>query len=276
LVIHDNGAARPHDGPDTGNGFIVDRYVQVFFRYASARRATKLHRLEFSFARNAPADIVDHGAQGGPHGDFHQADVVDVAGKGENFGSLARLRSHTGIPGPAVADDLGDVGQGLHVVQDGRLVPQPFVGREWRPWARHAAAAFNGSHQGGFFTAHKGAGTLINFDFKIEAGAEDVGTEQAIIGGLLDGNPQPFDRQGVFGAAVDISLVGVDGPGCDDHPLDNSVGVGFQNAAVHEGSRITFVRITEDILDLGIAFARKFPFQTGGETGSSPPPDAGG
>jgi hypothetical protein len=45
---------------------------------------------------------------------------------------FAGLGADTGIPGPAVDHDLGYVGQGLHVVEDGGLFPQALVGRKRR------------------------------------------------------------------------------------------------------------------------------------------------
>jgi len=79
--------------------------------------------LELLALGDTAADVIDDGSQGGAHGHFHEAHVVHVAGEGEDLGALALIRADAGVPGRPFEDDLGDVGQCFHVVEDRRLLP---------------------------------------------------------------------------------------------------------------------------------------------------------
>ena len=66
--------------------------------------------LNFLPSGDAAADIEDDFPQGGAHGHFDQAGVVDLARQGKDLGALALLRADGGKPvGPAV-DDGGRCG----------------------------------------------------------------------------------------------------------------------------------------------------------------------
>ena len=60
---------------------------------------------------------------------------------------------------------------------------------------------------------------------KEKSDPEDVVAQQPVLLGLLDGHAQPLDRQGIFGARVDVALAGVDGLGGDNHALQHRMGV---------------------------------------------------
>ena len=137
-----------------------------------------MNGLEFFLFGDASADIVDYCSEGRSHGDFHQADVVHGTGKSEDFGTFAGFSADTGIPPAAVQHDLGHVGQRFHVVQYSGFFPQALLGRKGWTGPRHAALAFNGSHQRGFFTANKCPGTLIDFNVKIETGPQNIFSQQ--------------------------------------------------------------------------------------------------
>ena len=66
-----------------------------------------------------------------------------------------------------------------------------------------------------------------------------------------------FHGQGIFRPAVDVALVGADGPGGDYHALQHGVGIGLQHAAVHEGPGVALVRVAEDVFHLAPGFARR-------------------
>ena len=123
-----------------------------------------------------------------------------------------------------VEDDLGDVGVGLHVVQDGGLAEQALHRREGRTGPGLAPLALDGGHQGGLLAADKGAGAQLELHVKVKAGAEDVLAQQAVLPGLLDGDLQPLHRDGVLGADIDVALVGADGVAGDGHGLDARCG----------------------------------------------------
>ena len=57
-----------------------------------------------------------------------------------------------------------------------------------------------------------------------------------------------FDRQRVFGPDVDVCLAGPDGVSGDDHAFHQTVGIAFNDRAVHEGAGIPLVRVADQIL----------------------------
>ena len=106
-----------------------------------------------------------------------------------------------------VEHDRRHVGQGLDVVDDGRLAPEPRDGREGRPRPRHAAPALDRGDQRRLLAADEGAGALLDLEVEAEAGAEDVVAEQAAAPrACVDGDVQVLDGQRVLGAARRCSL----------------------------------------------------------------------
>ena len=71
--------------------------------------------------------------------------------------------------------------EGLHVVDDGGLAEQARLRREGRPGPRHAALALDGVHQGGLLAADEGAGAHLDDDVQVEAAAQDVLAQQAVL-----------------------------------------------------------------------------------------------
>ena len=235
----------------------------------AARGSAELGGLELFPLGDAAADVEDDGAQGRSHRDFHEADVVDIAGEGEDLRPLALLRADAGVPGAAAEDDLPDVGEGFHVVEDARLLPETGHGGEGGPGSGHAAFPLDGGHQGRFLAADEGAGALVDLEIEVKAGSQDVLSQQAVFLGLVDGDVQAVDGQRILGPAVDVPLVGADGLGGDDHAFQNGVGIGLQDAAVHEGAGIAFVGVAQDIFDVARRGGGELPFHSRGETGAA-------
>ena len=96
---------------------------------------------------------------------------------------------------------------------------------------RLAAVALDGGHQRGLLAADEGAGAHADLEVEVEAGAQDVLAQQAVLARLLDGVLEPLDGQRVLGAHVDVALVRADGVGGDGHALDDAVRVAFQHAS---------------------------------------------
>ena len=111
-----------------------------------------------------------------------------------------------------------------------------------------AALAFDGAHEGGFFAAHECAGAHHDFDVEVEAGAEDVLAEQAVLIGLVDGLADALDGERVLGAAVDDAFVRADRAGADRHAFDDALRIAFKLGAVHECARVAFVGVAHDVL----------------------------
>jgi hypothetical protein len=207
--VHDDGAAGPHDGADLGNLLVVHRRVQVLLRDTPAGGPAQLNRLEFALVGDAAADVVDHGAQGGAHGHFHQADVVDIPGQGEDLGSLAGFGTDTGIPGTALEDDLGTLAKVSTLLRMVGFSHKPLWRRKRR--ARVAAcracprwiasARFPRRRQ-----RRRRPGRFPHQNQSRNPGC--CRPDQPVFPGLFDGHPQPADGQGIFGAGVNVARDG--------------------------------------------------------------------
>ncbi|OQB55896.1 MAG: hypothetical protein BWX99_01032 [Deltaproteobacteria bacterium ADurb.Bin151] len=110
---------------------------------AAAGRAAQLSGFEFFAFGDASADIKNDGAQLGAHRNFHQTDVVDVAGESEDLGALTFFRADRGVPFGSAQNDLADIGQRFNIVQNTWFLPQAGHGREGRTGSGHAAFSFN-------------------------------------------------------------------------------------------------------------------------------------
>ena len=152
--------------PMPHQAFVVDRGVEVFLGNHTAGRTAGLCRFKLFAAADASADVINDFAERGSHRDFDQSGVVDFTGQGEHLGSLGGFRADGAEPGGALQDDHRNVGPRFNVVDDGRLAPQAFDGREGRTRNRHAALAFDRGEQGGFFAADKCAGAETELDVR--------------------------------------------------------------------------------------------------------------
>ena len=227
---------------------IVHGGIQQGLGQAAAGRTAGLDGLELLAVGAAAADVVDDGAQGGAHGNFHQTGVVDLAAQSEHLGALGLLGAHGGIPVGAVEDDLRHVGVGLHVVEHGGLLEQALHGRERRTGGGLAALALDGVHQSGFLAADESAGAETDEQVEVEAGLKDVLAQEAVVSGLLDGDLQTLDGDGVLSADVDVAFAGADGIAGNGHGLDDGVRIAFQDGTVHERAGVALVSVAGHVL----------------------------
>ena len=65
--------------------------------------------------------------------------------------------------------------------------------------------------------------------------------------GLFDGHAKIRDGQRVFVPDVDVSFRASNCVGTDDHPFEHTVGVAFQEAAIHVGAGIALICVTDDV-----------------------------
>ena len=70
---------------------VIDRRIQILGRDTAAGRTAGLGCLELLAVRDAAADLLHDLPQGGAHGHFHQAGVMDLAAQSEYLGTLALL-----------------------------------------------------------------------------------------------------------------------------------------------------------------------------------------
>ena len=147
----------------------------------------------------------------------------------------------------AVAQDAGNVGEGLHVVEHRGHAVQAGDRRVRRSRPGHPPSAFDAGQDGRLFSADKSARALLDDDVEIGEAAQDVVAQQPGRPALGDGALQALDGQGVLGPAVDVALVGPDGVSGYEHALDDPEGVAFQHGAVHESSGIALVGVADEV-----------------------------
>ena len=72
---------------------------------------------------------------------------------------------------------------------------------------------------------------------------------------------QALDGQRIFGAHVDEALLRADRVGGDRHAFEHAVRIALQHAAVHEGARVAFVGVADDVLLLLAGLGDRAPLQ---------------
>ena len=80
VFIHHDQTAGPHDGTEFSHFFIVHGGIEMLDRDAAAGRSSELGCLEFLAFGNAATDIMNNGAQGCSHGNFHKPHIIDITG----------------------------------------------------------------------------------------------------------------------------------------------------------------------------------------------------
>ena len=275
-LVHDDHTAGTHHRAGSHEALVIDGGVEVLGSEAAAGGAAGLHSLELAAVLDAAADFVDNLTQGDAHRDLNQTHVVDLAGQGEHLGALRLLGADAGEPLGALGDDDGHVGEGLDVVDVGGLAHLAADSGDRGLQRGLAALAFHGVDEGGFLAADEGAGTVAELDVEVKAAAEDVLAEEAVLAGLVDGDLQAVDGEGVLGTNVNQTLGGTDGVAADGHGLDDAVGVALEDGTVHEGTGVALVGVADNVLLVSAVLGAEFPLQAGGEAGAATAAEAGG
>ena len=113
------------------------------------------------------------------------------------------------------------------------------------------------------------AGAQADVDVEVEAGAEDVIAQQAVLMGLFNGFLQALYGDGILRTNVDPAFVRADGVSADRHGFQDRVGIAFQQGAVHESAGVALVSVADEVLVLRLAGTGKLPLLAGGETGAA-------
>ena len=286
LIVHDDHAARTHHGSRFGQAVEIDRHVEVRFGQTAAGGAARLHGLEFAAARNAAADVEDDLAQRDSHRDFDQAGVVDFSHHRENLGPAASVPwvvrniagAHRAEPLRSAVDDQRNVGPGLDVVEVGRAVFVAVLDGVDVFGSGFAHIPFEGSHQSRGFAAYKGSGALDDLDVEIHSAAENILPEKPVIPRLFDCFQKALAGDGVLVPDVHKALFASDGARADDHSLEHGMRIAFDDAAIHESARISFVGVA-DQNGIHLAVLRRvtagFPFHAGREAAAAASPQPG-
>ena len=103
-----------------------------------------------------------------------------MAAEAEEARAAVALGADLGVFRGAHADDVGNGGDGLGVIDDGGAAVEADDGGEGRLDARDAALAFERFHQRRLFADFVGAGAGLRDDVEVDAGAEDVFAEKAL------------------------------------------------------------------------------------------------
>ena len=210
--------------PARVEGFVIDRGIGQLGGHAAARGPTDLHGFEPPPRRHAAADLLNDFPQRDAHGHLDEPAAADLAGQGEDLRSPAIARSHRGKLTAAVAEDPGDRGQGLHVVHQGRSIPQSALGRVGRTQAGHAPASLDRGQKRGLFAADKGPGSFLHFQVQAELAAHHRIAQVTPLAAPLEGLANPLDGKRILGPDVEDPLLGRDRACGNGHTLDDPVG----------------------------------------------------
>ena len=81
-----------------------------------------------------------------------------------------------------------------------------------------------------------------------EVRAQNVVAQKSEFFRLLDCDTKSVDRDGVFCADVEITVLRADCVTCNHHTFDDGKGVSFENGTVHKRARVAFVAVANDVL----------------------------
>ena len=124
-------------------------------------------------------------------------------------------------------------------------------------------------HESGFLAADESAGAETDKQVEVEAGLKDVLAQEAVVSGLLDGDVQTLDGDGVLSADIDVAFAGTDGIAGNGHGFDDGMGIAFEDGTVHESTRVAFVSIAGHILLVADRVVGELPLQAGGESAAA-------
>ncbi len=86
-----------------------------------------------------------------------------------------------------------------------------------------------------------------------------------------------LDGQRVLIPDINHSFGGSRPIGADDHSLDDAVGISFEDASIHVGARIAFIRIADENFSTAVGlFRQHLPFQACRKPRAPPAPQSGG
>ena len=275
VLVHDNQTAGPHNRTQRGQGFIVQRRIDIFRSDTAAGRTARLRGFELLSVGNPPTDGINHLRQRGPHGHFYQTGVDNVAGKGKYLCARALLRPELTEPVCPLQHNGGHGGQGFHVVNDGGLAKQTALEGERRFLSGFPSLPFHRRHQRSFLTTDESTCANPNFDVKVKTRAEDIFPQQAFLPSHLQCRLETFHGNGILRPDIYNAVGRANGIAADEHSLNDTVGVSLKDRAVHKRAGVPFVSVTNDVLFFPRLMVSSFPFDTSGESCAATAPEAG-
>ena len=209
--------------------------------------------------------LFDHLLEVDAHRLFEGRGLVDVAGDVEQLGAGVVGAADAGEPGAAAAQDLGDDGDRLDVVDGRRVAVDAHRRRERRLQPRLALLALERLHQRGLFAADVGAGAVVDDDVEVPA-VDVVLADQLGVIGLLHRRLEALALADELAADVDVGDVRIHGAAGEQAALDEVMRIVPQDLAVLAGAGLGLVGVDEQlvrppVVDLG----HEGPLERGGE-----------
>ena len=228
-VVKDNDATVADHTPSRGEGFVIERGVELRLGQISSQRPTHLNRTDGSTGGRTSAELIKHLAQRDAEGLLDQSAPLDVACQLERERAPGSPRTETSVKGAAFVHDQRHGCQGHDIVDERRPSPQPGQRRNWRLRAHHATLALEALQHGGFFTANVGACPATDVQFESLAGAQKVRSQISGLVGVLDGGEQNAQGVRILGAQIDVAFGGSDSQSGNDHAFDEHEGVSLKD-----------------------------------------------
>ncbi len=146
-----------------------------------------------------------------------------------------------------MSDDPGHGGEGLHVLDDRRRVPEPARRRVRGSLLGLAALPVEGLQEHRLLAEHVGALHRPHADLDAPAAADGVLADQAADRRGVDGRFQPAHGIRCGGADGDEPLLGADREAGDGHALDHRVRVGLEQRPIRARRRVRAVAVRNDV-----------------------------
>ncbi|MNC22044.1 hypothetical protein D3C75_700330 [compost metagenome] len=233
---------------------------------------TRLPGFEFQAIAHTARVVFKNFACGGAKRQFPQARVFHAAREAHQLGAGIFTGRDALVPRHAVIKDSRNVAQGFDVVYTGRFTPHAGARRERRLGTRVRTASFQRVNQRGLFTADITPGASVHEQFEVKTGAQNVFTKQARLGGFGNRAAQVLCRFDVLAAQEDVTAVGFQREGGDQHAFHQQVRQLLHQQAVFVGARLHFIGVTQQVTDVhGFVFWHQAPLQSGGKACTAAP-----
>jgi hypothetical protein len=221
----DDHAARAEPGACAGDARVVERErLDLGGRQHLGRDAAGNHALELLAAEHAAAVLLEELGERIAVLDLVDAGPLDVPGDRDQLRARTLRRSDLAERLGAVADDAGDVGERLDVVDDGRPLVEAAHREARRAVARVALPALERGQEARRLAADVRPRAAVNDDVAAEAGAGDRCAEQARGIRFLDRAGDAPVRQVELAADVDEGVAHLQREGGDQHRFDSRCG----------------------------------------------------
>src|SRR5437879_4775404 len=264
-LVHDDDAGGADHGALALGPVHVHGDVDLVGREDGRGRSARHHGLEGAPAGYAATVIVDDLAERHRHRGFHETGSDHVSGDRVEPAATLGLGPERGEPLRAPRDDVGQAGERLDIVDDGRLAEGPLDGGEGWLDLGPALLALERRDEPRLLAADVGARPAVHDDLEVEARALDVLAEETRVVGFLDGGAHDAPRLDVLAADVDEAQVRADGARGDEHALDEGVRIALHEIAVLEGAGLALVRVDHEIARRRRALGNEAPIHAGGE-----------